>query len=143
MWNDLSKAWQEAFLAGWEAFRNGSVPIGAVIVDENMNIISRGRNRTLEDAVANSRTAHAETECIRDLDISKYTDVRNYTLYTCMEPCPMCMGTIVMGNIRRIRTATRDGWCGSLHYMVDDPYIASKNIDSVLGLCVAYGVDYL
>lgn len=132
MWKDLSKEWQEAFLLGWEAFKNGSIPIGAIIVDESMNVISRGRNRTREDVVPNSSTAHAETECIRGLDRKKYQDVKSYTLYTCMEPCPMCMGTIVMGNIRKVRTAARDSWCGSLHYIEDDPYIASKHIDSVL-----------
>lgn len=132
MWSDLAKVWQETFLAGWEAFKNGSIPIGAVIVDENMNIISRGRNRTKEGTVPNSRTAHAETECIRSLDIRRYPDVKKYTLYTSMEPCPMCMGTLVMGNLRKVRTAARDSWCGSLHYIQDDPYIASKQIDSVL-----------
>ncbi len=134
MWNDLSKAWQETFLAGWEAFKNGSIPIGAVIVDDNMNVISRGRNKTAESSIGNPKTAHAETECIRSLDIQRYPDVKNYTLYTSMEPCPMCMGTFVMGNLRKIRTAAKDSWCGALHYITDDPYIASKQIDSVLVL---------
>ncbi len=98
MWNDLSKAWQTAFSAGWESFKNGSVPIGAVICDENGGIICTGRNRMNEITNGNSKIAHAETDCLLQLDTRKYPDLRSYTLYACMEPCPMCMGTIVMSN---------------------------------------------
>jgi tRNA(Arg) A34 adenosine deaminase TadA len=44
MWTSISRAWQIAFEQGWEAFQNGSIPIGAAIADENGNVISFGRN---------------------------------------------------------------------------------------------------
>ncbi len=44
MWKDLPEVWQAAFLEGWEAFKHGAVPIGAVIADENGKIIYTGRN---------------------------------------------------------------------------------------------------
>ena len=134
MWNDLSKAWQTAFSAGWESFKNGSIPIGAVISDENGKIICTGRNRVKEITNGNSRIAHAETDCLLHLDTGQYPDLKSYTLYACMEPCPMCMGTIVMSNLRKLRIAAKDGHCGAVHYCEDDSYIRSKNIDAVFEL---------
>lgn len=134
MWNDLSKAWQTAFLAGWESFKNDSIPIGAVICDENGEIICTGRNRINEITNGNSKIAHAETDCLLQLDTNKYPDLKSYTLYACMEPCPMCMGTIVMSNFRKLRIAAKDGYCGAVHYCEDDSYVKSKNIETFFEL---------
>lgn len=129
MWNTISKAWQAAFEQGWEAFINGSIPIGSVIADENGEIISYGRNRICEKSTLNPKIAHAETEAIQKLDVSKYPNVKSYTLYTCMEPCLMCMGTFVMANLRKLKIAARDGYCGAVHYCNSDSYVASKKIE--------------
>jgi tRNA(Arg) A34 adenosine deaminase TadA len=102
VWEDIEKPWQIAFEQGWVSLLKGSIPIGSVIADENMNIISIGRNRLYELGVKNPKIAHAETEAIQNLDISEFPDVKAYTLYACMEPCPMCMGTIVMSNLRKL-----------------------------------------
>lgn len=134
MWIDISKAWQAAFKEGWKSFRNGSIPIGAAITDENGNIIYTGRNRTSEVTDGNHRIAHAETDCLLKLDTGKYPNVKKYTIYACMEPCPMCMGTIVMSNFIKIRVAAKDGYCGSIHYCEDDGYVKSKNINTVFEL---------
>ena len=128
MWNNLSREWQTAFGLAWEAFRNGSIPIGAVIFDEAGNVLSTGRNHMGENLVPNPRTAHAETLCVRNLDIAKYRDYRNYHLYTTMEPCPMCLGVIIMGGICNIHVAAKDRYCGALHYLDYDPYLQSKNV---------------
>lgn len=134
MWNELSKAWQTAFLAGWESFKNGSIPIGAVICDENGKIICTGRNKVNEITKGNRKIAHAETDCLLQIDTHKYPNSESYTLYACMEPCPMCMGTIVMSNFRKIRIASKDGHCGAAHYCEDDSYIKSKNINVIFEL---------
>ena len=128
MYKNIERPWQIAFEQGWEALVNGSIPIGAVITDEHGKIISKGRNRLFESSTKNPKVAHAETEAIRNLDVSKYPNTYDYTLFACMEPCPMCMGTIVMSNLRKLRVAARDSYCGAVHYCRDDPYIASKNM---------------
>lgn len=131
MWKDISLVWQAAFSEGWEAFKRGSVPIGAAVCDENGGIICTGRNRRGELAEGNLRLAHAETDCLFRLDIQKYSDFRSYTLYACMEPCPMCMGTLVMSGLRKLRTAARDSYCGAVYYREFSSYIKSKNISAV------------
>ena len=128
MWKDQTAEWQTTFELAWEAFKHGSIPIGAVIFDEAGNVLSTGRNHMGENLVPNSRTAHAETLCVRNLDIAKYKDYRNYHLYTTMEPCPMCLGIIVMGGICNIHTAAKDKYCGALHYLDYDPFLKSKNV---------------
>ncbi|NLK87379.1 MAG: nucleoside deaminase [Clostridiaceae bacterium] len=128
MWEKVSEPWKIAFSQGWESFKKGSIPIGAVITDEIGNIISVGRNRMYESGTLNPRIAHAETVCLQNLDISKYPNVKQYTLYTAMEPCPMCFGTIVMSNFRKIKVAARDSYCGAVYLSEQDPYIKSKNM---------------
>ncbi|HOJ80270.1 MAG TPA: nucleoside deaminase [Clostridiales bacterium] len=133
MWEKLELPWKAAFSQGWESFRNGSIPIGAALADENGNVISVGRNRLYEPGSLNPRIAHAETECLQKLDTSKYPNLGQYTLYTCMEPCPMCFGTIVMSNIRKVRVAAKDGYCGAVYLAETDPYIKSKNMQIEFG----------
>ncbi len=101
-WNDVERPWKVSFEQGWEAFKNGSIPIGAVITNEIGEIIFAGRNRMNESEIPNPKIAHAEMECLLNLDTLKYPNVKEYTLYTCMEPCPMCFGALVMSNIRKV-----------------------------------------
>jgi len=133
MWNSIEKAWQVAFEQGWQSFKMGSIPIGAVITDKDGNIISCGHNRVNENKsiIPNTNILHAEMNAIINLDILKYPDVYSYILYACAEPCPMCMGTFVMSNLRTLRVAAKDSYAGSTHYCEDIPYIASKKIKVV------------
>lgn len=128
MWANLEEPWKVAFEQGWIAFAHGSIPIGACITDGDRNIISIGRNRVFENGHANPKIAHAEIEALQNLDTQKYPHVQDYTLYACMEPCPMCLGTIVMSDIRILRVAAKDSYCGAVHYCHEDLYIASKNM---------------
>jgi tRNA(adenine34) deaminase len=127
-WDEVDIPWKIAFSQGWESFRNGSIPIGAAITDESGNIISVGRNRLYEATALNPKIAHAEMECLQKLDTAKYPNVKQYTLYTCMEPCPMCFGTIVMSNFRKVKVAAKDSYCGAAYLSETDPYIKSKNM---------------
>ncbi|MDD2569429.1 MAG: nucleoside deaminase, partial [Clostridia bacterium] len=63
MWNDISEPWKVAFSQGWLSYKNGSIPIGAVVTDEAQNIISVGRNKLYENINFNPKIAHAEIEC--------------------------------------------------------------------------------
>lgn len=128
MWDTIPHPWRQAFSEGWQAFLKGSVPIGAAITDEKGVLLSKGRNRTMEQTEPNPKIAHAETEALRKLDTTRFSHVHQYILYTCMEPCPMCMGTIVMANIRTVCIAAHDPYCGAAHYCEEDPYIISKSV---------------
>ncbi|WP_312097337.1 nucleoside deaminase [Niallia sp.] len=94
----LELALQEAA----KALDENTYPIGAVIVDENYNLIAKGRNRvhTEQDA-----TAHAEIDAIRKAGKSIFNAKVNrekFTIYTSLEPCPMCTGGILFANIKKV-----------------------------------------
>ncbi len=124
----LSAQWKRIFELEWQSLCEGSKAIAVVIADENGNIISEGRNMISECVIPNPATAHAETEAIRNLDISKYPDKKKYTLYAGLEPCVMCMGTLVMGGIRKVEIAARDDYGGAMALMEHSDYIRGKGI---------------
>ena len=128
MWNELSIELKTAFEEAWTAFKNGNIPIGAVVCDENGKHLVSEHNRTAESGPVNKKIAHAEMNAISKIDTSS-VNPKTVTLYTTMEPCPMCMGTAVMSNIRHLRYIARDPYCGAVHLKEEDPYINGQGLD--------------
>lgn len=79
---------------------HGNHPFGALLADDNGNILIEAENTVVTDQ---DYTGHAETNLIR-LASSKYDHdfLAKCTLYTSTEPCPMCAGAIYWGNVRRV-----------------------------------------
>ncbi|WP_425446964.1 nucleoside deaminase [Dethiothermospora halolimnae] len=116
MWNKMSEPWKVCFEEAWEAYCSGSIPIGAVIVSKNGEIISKGRNMIYEDIkeprrLSKSRLAHAEMNAIYNCE----EEVKNTIIYSTMEPCVMCFGAIVMNSIKEVNYAARDGVAGGVN----------------------------
>ncbi|WP_212763700.1 nucleoside deaminase, partial [Escherichia coli] len=78
----------------------GEVPVGAVVVGPEGQIVARAGNRTLE---LRDPTAHAEMLAIREacrvLDSERLVGC---DLYVTLEPCPMCAGAISFARLRRL-----------------------------------------
>ncbi len=91
----------------------GEVPIGAVITDQNNNLISSAHNlrETNQDP-----TAHAEIIAIRQAS-EKLQNWRmeGTTLYVTLEPCAMCIGAIVLARIDRLVFGARDPKAGAIY----------------------------
>ena len=89
----------EALKQAWEAYQQGEVPVGAVLVLEG-KIIARGFNQVemLSDA-----TAHAEMICLT-AGASAVGDWRllKTTLYCTLEPCAMCAGAMFLSRIEKL-----------------------------------------
>ena len=105
---------REALLLAREAFEDGEVPVGCVIVRGD-EIVGRGRNRREQ---GKSALAHAEVEAIseacRNLGGWRLWEC---TLYVTLEPCPMCAGAIINARIPRVvygASDTKAGSCGSV-----------------------------
>lgn len=135
---ELNPIWKRIFESEWESLCKKSKAIAALIVDENDMIISEGRNKIGEMEIPNPRVLHAEVEAIRNLDIRKYPYVKSYTLYAALEPCPMCMGTMVMGGIRKVIIGAHDDHGGAIELIEKSRFLRSKNI-SVTWMPQIYG----
>jgi tRNA(adenine34) deaminase len=92
----MREALEQAKLSG----ERGDIPIGAVIVTNQGDVIARaGNSREL----LNDPTAHAEILALREAG-TRLNDWRilNATMYVTLEPCPMCAGAITMSRIPRL-----------------------------------------
>jgi tRNA(adenine34) deaminase len=82
-----------------KAYQKGEVPVGAVIV-KDQEIIAKAHNlkETKKDALA-----HAEILAIQKAQ-KKLGDWRlnECTLYSTLEPCPMCAGAIIQARISKV-----------------------------------------
>jgi tRNA(adenine34) deaminase len=133
-WNDLDLGWRISFDSAWEAFKLNTSPIGCVIQNENDEIVASGKNMISSQnsngmALFNNKLAHAEINTILLLNESNHPNIRKYTLYTTLEPCILCFGAIVMGNIRSLKFASRDKFGGATSINKIHDYTMSKKIN--------------
>ena len=79
---------------------HGNHPFGALLADENGNILLEAENTV---NTASDATGHAETNLVR-LASQKFPPevLAKTTLYTSTEPCPMCSGAIFWSGIGRV-----------------------------------------
>ena len=115
----------------WEAYRAGSLPIGAVVADAEGRIVSTGRNRIHErtgppGTVFGRKLAHAELNALLSLEGEE--DPRACVLYTTTEPCPLCVGAARMADVGGLRYASREPWAGSAAMFETVPYLRYANL---------------
>ena len=101
-------------LAG-EAAADGDVPVGAVVVDADGEVVGEGRNTRERDG---DPTGHAEMLALRAAAEAKGEwRLPGCTLVVTLEPCPMCAGAVVLTRVPRVVLGAWDpkmGACGSV-----------------------------
>ena len=90
----------------------GEVPVGAVLVDADDNVIGRGWNQPISGC---DPTAHAEIMALREGAKAR----NNYrlpgaSLYVTIEPCTMCAGALVHARIKRLVFAATEPKAGAV-----------------------------
>jgi len=93
----------------------GEVPVGAVVVDAQGEVIGVGSNRTIADSDPSS---HAEIVALRQAAarLGNYR-LPGASLYVTLEPCPMCVGAALHARLARVVYGAADpktGACGSV-----------------------------
>ena len=113
---------QLAIAEALQAYKEGEVPIGAVLVDKDGILICGNHNRIeqLQDA-----TAHAEILVLREAFRKlKRRRLTNCTLYVTVEPCAMCAGALVLSRVEKLVYGVTDSKFGaaeSIFNVVNNP----------------------
>ena len=102
-----------------EAAHAGDVPVGAVLLDPDGNIVAADRNRREE---LSDPTAHAEMLVLsaraRELGDWRLT---GHTLVVTLEPCTMCAGAAVLARLERIVYGAADLKAGAAWSLYNIP----------------------
>jgi tRNA(adenine34) deaminase len=93
-------AMREALAQAVHAADAGDVPVGAVVLDEELALIGSGYNRREVD---DDPTAHAEIVAMRAAAAARGRwRLDGCTLVVTLEPCTMCAGAVVSSRLSRL-----------------------------------------
>ena len=119
------------------------VPVGAVIVDDEGEIIARGRN---ERELSKDPSAHAEILAIREAaEALGDWRLNGLALVVTLEPCVMCAGAIQAARINKVVFGAWDekvGASGSLYDLVRDKRLGTE-IEVISGVLETEASDQL
>jgi len=124
-----------ALVEAKKAGQNGEVPIGAILVAGNGEVLSSAYNSTI---FLCDSSAHAEMLAIRKAGIKIHNyRLLNTTLYVTVEPCIMCMGAVIHARIKKVVFGTYDqkgGAAGSIYNFAEDKRLNHRT-DIISGIC--------
>ena len=124
---DYKQLMQQAIGLARGASNFDDVPVGALIVNEQGEVLAAGQNLREKD---NDPTAHAEIVAIKNAG-SKISNWRldDLTLVVTLEPCVMCAGAIAQSRMKRLVFGAFDekaGAVGSIWDVIRDPRALTK-----------------
>jgi cytidine deaminase len=104
----MEAALAEARAAG----QRGEVPVGAVVVAPDGQVVAAAGNRTRE---LSDPTAHAEVLALRAACKALGSErLLNHSLWVTLEPCPMCAAAIGFARIGRLYFGAEDPKSGGV-----------------------------
>lgn len=116
------QAMRLALVEAAKAVSTGDVPVGAVVIGPDGEVLGRGFNRREADA---DPTAHAEVLALRAAAAGRGRwRLDGCSLVVTLEPCTMCAGATVLARVDRLVFGAFDpkaGAVGSLWDVVRDP----------------------
>jgi tRNA(adenine34) deaminase len=124
---DYKQLMQQAIELARGASNFDDVPVGALIVNEQGEVLATGQNLRGKD---NDPTAHAEMVAIKNAG-NKIGNWRldDLTLVVTLEPCVMCAGAIAQSRMKRLVYGAFDekaGAVGSIWDVIRDPRALTK-----------------
>ncbi len=115
-------AWLTCQLA-CEAIEQGNFGVGCILVDASGNVILKGHNQVFSPYFRSDR--HAEM-VVMDAFEDHYQDIadrQGYTLYTSLEPCPMCLTRLITCGVQTAKYVAPDPSGGMVHLVDNLPPI--------------------
>lgn len=103
----------------------GEIPVGAVVIDAEGNLIAEAANRKERDR---EPTAHAEIIALRTAARRLQSwRLSQCTLYVTLEPCPMCTGAILQARIGLLVYGADDAKTGAVRTVENIPDSLASN----------------
>ena len=103
---------EQALSEARAAADRGEVPVGAVLIDPQGQVVATAGNRTREQC---DPTAHAEILTIRAACAAAGSErLAGYDLYVTLEPCAMCAAAIAAARIGRVYYGASDPKSGGV-----------------------------
>lgn len=123
--NDKKNYMQLALAQAQKAQKLGEVPIGAVVISPDGQVIGKGYNRREVDQDA---TQHAEMIAIRSAcAVTNTWRLIDCSLFVTLEPCPMCAGAIINSRLKNVFYGAADPKAGAAGSVVNLFDIAKFN----------------
>ncbi|ODS63369.1 MAG: tRNA-specific adenosine deaminase [Arenimonas sp. SCN 70-307] len=118
---DDTRWMRHALALAERAEQEGEVPVGAVLVGPDGQLVAEGWNRNITE---NDPTAHAEIVALRRAGqaLGNYR-LTGCTLYVTLEPCAMCSMAMVHARLARVVYGASDpktGAAGSVFNLLTD-----------------------
>ena len=113
------------------AFSVGEIPVGAVVVDEEGNLLACAHNLCEANQLP---THHAEILAIEAACRKKGTwRLSDCTVYVNLEPCPMCMGAMIHSRVKRVVFGAPDPRAGAAGSLIDFSEYPMESSPEVIG----------
>ena len=112
MQHDHSYYMKRAYEQALKSYNEGGCPIGAVIIDEDGNILGEGHNHLVQEG---NPIIHGEMDAMRKA--GRMTSRRNVIMYTTLSPCMMCTGTILQFKIPHVVVGDTVNSAGNVDFL--------------------------
>ena len=125
------------------AAKMDEVPVGAVLVDAQGQVLAQAHNKNIQN---HDPSAHAEILALRKAGqvLQNYRLV-DTTLYVTLEPCLMCIGAILHARVKHLVIGTLDPKTGaveSIHQLAQHPE-QNHQVEVTTGVLAVAGRDLL
>ncbi|SHJ72559.1 cytosine deaminase [Desulfatibacillum alkenivorans DSM 16219] len=107
-------SWISCWIALYSVQTN-NLGIGALLVDQDNKIVSYSHNQVFSPKFRSD--AHAEMLTINDFESRQPSkcNLSGYTIYSSLEPCPMCLTRLIIAGVGRVVYVADDEYGGMVH----------------------------
>ncbi len=114
------------------AYFNDEIPVGAIILDKNLNIIGKGYNTREKDK---DILGHAEINAIKEAIKNTNSKILNDSIiFVNLEPCLMCLGAIKEAHINTIVVGLKNDKYSLIERQMRDDFYFENKINFIYGI---------
>ena len=118
-------AWLTCVLA-LKGVASGNFGIGCILVDGDHNVIEEGHNQVHKPYFRSDRHAEMVVMSKFEDEHRDLTNLNNFTLFTSLESCPMCMARLISSGVKTVLHVSPDDRGGMVHKIQDLPEVWQK-----------------